>query len=655
MKTKKDKVLKKKTKVKTLKKIVEPVKEKNLFKFNAKKIPTKSGVYLFWDKNEKLLYVGKSKALRKRVSSYFQKTKKSTKTDLMMAKITKIETRITNSEMESLILENNLIKEFRPKFNVLLRDDKNFLYLRISNDQIPRLEITRKILRDGAFYVGPKTSAKKFRDTIKFCQKIFRIRTCRLAFSPNYQVIKNPENRKLPCLDFHLRKCSAPCAGEISPEDYGKEVVAMKKFLRGNTAEILKNLREKMMKFAEEKNFEAAVRMRDTISSVETSTIKQNVQFDDFVDRDFVHFHKEKNSAFFVRIVFRGGKLLDQNEVEFNAPERATNTEILEKFLIQFYEKVDDAPREILVPEKIDDVEKVTNFLSEKFFSNAKISILVPQKGDKMRALEIAQKNAKHFADRAKIEKLSHAETFAKALPELAKVLKIKNLARIECIDISHFAGTTTVGSLVVFENGEPKNSEYRRFKIQSLKSGEIDDFAAIAEVTERRFRPFLVPEKQIEKDGKGKKKKKTKHVLPNLFVVDGGKGQLSSALKVFGDKKIKGFNPKKQVIALAKREEEIFTSMKKSPLEVDRDSSASKLLQRLRDEAHRFAISFNRSVRDKVATKSILDEIPGIGNATRKKLIKKFGSVSGVRKAEEKELKEILSATQIKNLRKII
>jgi len=642
MKTKEDSKTDKKTKkAKKDKKI----KNKNLFKFNAKKIPKDAGVYLFWDKNQKLLYVGKAKALRKRVSSYFQKTKKSAKTDLMVEKIVNIETRITNSEMESLILENNLIKEFRPRFNVLLRDDKNFLYLRISNEKVPRLEITRRILRDGAFYVGPKTSAQKFRDTIKFCQKIFRIRTCRLSFSENFEVTKNPENRKLPCLDFHLNKCSAPCADEISPDSYKKEVEAMKKFLRGNTAEILKNLHEKMMKFAEEKNFEAATKMRDTISSVETSTIKQNVQFDDFVDRDFVHFCRENNSAFFVRIVFRGGKLLDQNEVEFAAPERATDAEILEKFIIQFYEKVDDAPREILVSEKISSAEKVSELLSEKFFGNAKISIIVPQKGDKMRALEIAQKNAKHFAARAQIEKMSHAETFANALPELGAILKLKELSRIECIDISHFVGTATVGSLVVFQNGEPKNSEYRRFKIESLKSGEIDDFTAIAEVVARRFRPFFSPEKGD----------KTKHVLPNLFVVDGGKGQLSAALKVFGAQKIKGFNPKKQIIALAKREEEIFTATKKSSLEINRDSSALKLLQRLRDEAHRFAISFNRSVREKAVTKSILDEIPGIGNATRKKLIKKFGSVSGVKNATEKELREILSSAQIKSLRKIL
>ncbi len=638
MKKEKDSKANKKTKV--LKKV-----SKNTFKFSARKIPTEAGVYLFWDKNEKLLYVGKSKNLKKRVTSYFQKTKKAVRTDLMVSKISRIETRITNSEMESLILENNLIKEFRPKYNVLLRDDKNFLYLRISNEKIPKLEITRKILRDGAFYVGPKTSAKKFRNTIRFCQKIFQIRTCRLCFSEDCQVIKNPENRKIPCLDFHIKQCSAPCSGEISAEDYGCKISEMKKFLRGNTAEILKNLKKKMGTYAENKNFEAAAKTRDLISSIQTSTIKQNVQFDDFLDRDFVHFYRERNRAFFVRIVFRNGKLLDQNEIEFNAPEETTNAEILEKFIIQFYEKVGDAPREIMISEVIEDAAEIENLLSEKFFKGFKISIFVPQKGDKVRVLEMAQKNAKHFAERAKIEKLSQAETFINALPELAKALKIKNLSRIECIDISHFSGTATVGSLVVFENGLPKKSEYRRFKIQSLKVGEINDFAAIAEIVKRRFRPFLHP-----KEGD-----KTKHILPNLFVVDGGKGQLSAALEVFADTKIKKFNPQKQLIALAKREEEVFTVKKKTPLEIDRDSPASKLLQRLRDEAHRFAISFNRSVRDKVATKSILDEIPGIGNATRKKLIKNFGSAIGVKNASEKELKEVLSSTQIKNLKKIL
>ncbi len=636
---------KEKPKKKATKKLIKK------FNFVAKNISTDSGCYLFYDRKDVLLYVGKAKNLRKRVSSYFRKTKKSPKTKLMVSKITKIETRITNSEIESLILENNLIKEFQPKFNILLRDDKSFLYLRITKEDFPRLEITRKIVKDGSFYVGPKTSAKSFRQTIAFCQKVFRIRDCRLGLGIKLpssgglngviQVLKNPETRKIPCMDFHIKKCSGPCSGEISMEDYQKDVSAMKKFLRGDTKGVLTELQEKMMNFAKDQNFEAAGKIRDLISSIETSTERQVVQLDSAFSGDFINFYREKSKAYFIRVLFRNGKFLDQNIVKFKAPIIASDEELLEKFLIQFYEKVDEIPKKIFLPIEIENQENIL-----EFFSLENTQIKIPQKGEKKKILDIAFKNARNEAKKEEIAVMSQAENFAKALPKLAEILNLKSSPkRIECYDISHYSGDFPVASQVVFVDGKPKKSEYRRYHIKTLSKGKIDDFASMEEVLKRRF---TLPEE------KNSQKKFLKN-LPNLVVIDGGKGQLSSVMKVFKEIKIKKFNPKTQIISLAKREEQIFRPKKKEPIELDFDDSALKLLQRLRDEAHRFAISFNRSLRAKNAKKSILDEISGIGGATKKKLMVKFESVSGIAKASDEELSSILSKKQLTNLRKFL
>ncbi len=637
-----------KKEAKTKKKTIKKASKK--FKFIAKNIPTNSGCYLFYDKKDVLLYVGKAKNLRKRVLSYFQKTKKSPKTKLMISKIAKIETRITNSEIESLILENNLIKEFRPKFNILLRDDKSFLYLRITKEDFPRLEITRKIVKDGSFYVGPKTSAKSFRKTISFCQKVFRIRDCRLEIenksskcskTEEIKIIKNPETRKIPCMDFYIKKCSAPCSGEISLGNYQKDIIAMKKFLRGDTKGVLKSLEEKMMDFAKKQNFEAAGKIRDLIQSIEISTQKQVVQLDSTFQGDFIHFYRQGKIAYFIRVLFRNGKFLDQNLVKFSSPKIATDEEMLEKFLIQFYEKADIIPKNIYLPIEIKNKNEIL-----KFFSSENTQIKIPQKGEKKKILDIAFKNAKNEAKKAEISVMSQAENFAKVLPKLAETLNLKSSPkRIECYDISHFSGDFPVASQVVFVDGKPKKSEYRRYHIKTLPKGKIDDFASMEEVLKRRF---TLPEE------KNSQKKFLKN-LPDLVVIDGGKGQLSSVMKVFKEIKIKKFNPKTQIISLAKREEQIFRPEVLDPIELDFDDPALKLLQRLRDEAHRFAISFNRSLRAKNAKKSVLDEISGIGGVTKKKLMAKFESVSGISKASDEELLEVLNKKQLTSLRKFL
>jgi excinuclease ABC subunit C len=745
------------------------------FKYDSKKIPTDPGCYLYWDKDDKLLYVGKAKNLRKRVSSYFQKTKQSPKTALMLKKIARIETRTVNSEIEALILENNLVKQYKPKFNVLLRDDKNFLYLRITNEDEPKLEITRRVLKDGSTYFGPKTSSKEFRKTIKFCQKYFGAKMVR-------------SNQ-----DYYINQLLAK---ETSPEEYRANIERMKRFLKGNTKEVLQELQAKMQAFAVEKNFEAAAKVRDTILSIDESTQKQTVEFTDLIDRDFINYVIEDKKVYLVRLAFRQGKLRDSNQMTLKVSEFSEAEEILSNFLMQFYERVTEYPREIFLPAIPADKEALETLLSTEFFEGQRVELFQPQKGDKKTILDLAAKNAQHFAEKDKVQALSQAENFAKALPEIAEALNLPEPPkRIECYDISHFAGKDTVASMVVFVDGKSKKSEYRRFKVKTLGKGKIDDFASMEEVLGRRFRrtaakpgldsssgltmkpvqtdeewkiyhairkkelferhhpeieynrnhpddqkaqnmPVVFYEKdqiigaaRLDKLSKtrlclrtfailesrqgqglgtlanalveahalehgfkslvlnarpeakafyqklgyetdfwkgdagddqkcqpmGKKllAKKDKWQLPDLVVIDGGKGQLSSVMKIFKTLEVEGFDPQTQVISLAKREEQIFRPGVKEPLELDFDSAALKLLQRLRDEAHRFAISFNRSLRQKSQQKSILDEIAGIGPTTKKKLMQTFESVSGIRDASDTELLKVVNQKQLKSLRR--
>jgi excinuclease ABC subunit C len=748
------------------------MKESN-FKFKPQEVPTDAGCYLYWDDEGKLLYVGKAKHLRKRVSSYFQKTNQSPKTQLMVSKIAKIETRSVGTEIEALILENNLIKEYRPRFNILMRDDKNFLYLRVTNETEPKLEMVRRVVKDGSTYIGPKTSARDFRDTIKFCQKFFGVKMVK------------------PGQDYYINQLTGH---KTSPEEYKLNIERMKRFLKGNTSEIKKEIKEKMMEFAREQKFEAAAKLRDTLESIERSTQKQTVEFADLIDRDFVNFHRDGKDIFLVRMAFRQGRFRDLNQLKFRGEELNEDTDVIRQFLAQFYEKVTDFPREIMLPVELPDADAMEKFLSQAFFNQQRVELIVPQIGDKKKVLALAAINARNQCEKNKVATLSQAENFSKALPELAAALELKTPPeRIECYDISHLSGTHTVASMVVFENGKPKNAEYRRFKIKSLEKDKVDDFASMEEVLRRRFertqpapkhaselimravesdadwdayhsireteifKPHFGPDfeydrehkdefkpknhpmvfclaeeivgvvrldrstktrlimrvfgfqkthqnqghgsvaiqlieqyaldngfkslvlnahesaikfyekKGFEKDfwkgdgrpehtnpmGKKLQVKKEKWVLPDLVVIDGGKGQLSSVMKVFKTLEVEGFDPQTQVISLAKREEQIFRPGNTTPIELSFDSAALKLLQRLRDEAHRFAISFNRSLRAKSQTKSILDEISGIGGTTKKKLMQTFETVRGIREADDEALLKVINKKQLENLRR--
>lgn len=598
-----------------------------IFVFDAKRIPTTPGCYLFWDKDGDLLYVGKAKNIRTRVRSYFQKKDHPTKTDIMVKKIKKIETRSTSTEIEALILENNLIKEYAPRFNIRLRDDKNFVYLHLTKEEKPKMEIVRRIKRDGGYYLGPKTATKEFKKLIRFCQKFFHIR------------MVNPSKDYYP--DVIAGKY------DISDEEYQQNIDLMKRFLNGQTHDIVKHLQKKMMQFASEKNFEAAAKIRDTLTSITKSTEKQRVSFTDGKNRDFIAAVRDEDSAYIVRLVFRHGNLIDQNDIVFKAKDFFDDADIFEAFLMQFYPKVDHLPHEIFLPVTLPHTDELERFLGDNIQSPSSIKIITPQKGDKKKILLIAEKNARHYMERQKIDDLSKAENFAKALPELAEALALDEPpSRIECYDISHFNGADTVASQVVFVDGRPQKSEYRRFKLKNLPPGKIDDFASMNEILLRRF---------ARKDDPLFAKK-----FPDLIVIDGGKGQLSSVMKAVKEFEKReafpeNFDAQKQIIALAKREEEIFRPESSDPILLPLESAPIRLLQRIRDEAHRFAITFHRSLRTKNTTKSILDEVPGIGPGTKKKLLQTFDSVGGIKKASDTDLQKILSATQFKNLKKFL
>ncbi len=593
--------------------------------FTPQAIPQDAGCYMFYDENDDLLYVGKAKNLRKRVSSYFQKTNQKKTTHIMVSKIRRIETHITHSEIEALILENNLVKQYMPRFNIRLRDDKNFVYLRITKEERPKMEITRRRLQDKSTYIGPKTSTKAFKNVVRFCQKFFHVRMVDSAKDYYPDVISGKY--------------------DIDTQTYQQNVERMKKFLQGQTKEVEQELVETMMKFASEKNFEAAQNIKETLNALHVSTQNQSVTLDDSMARDFVSCIENGNEAYCVRISFREGRLIDQNEVVLNSPNVFDVSDMYEAFLIQFYETVSDIPREIYIPVILPNEELIQSFLCE--ISSQSVLVKTPQRGEKKTILDLATKRALHFQKKQELETLSRAENFSKALPELALSLNLeKNLSRIECFDISHFSGDSTVASQVVFLDGTPAPSEYRRFSIKTLSNGKIDDFASMKEVLSRRF---------ARKNDTNFAKK-----FPDLIVIDGGKGQLSSVWKAvesfletetFPD----DFDPYTQIIALAKKEESIFRPHQKEPLLLPFDSSALKLLQRIRDEAHRFAITYNRKSREKKTYISVLDEIPGIGAKTKKELLKKFESASGVKQASDEQLLLVLSQKQLQSLRKYI
>ena len=574
-----------------------------------KTLPENPGVYLMKNSDGKIIYVGKAKILKNRVRQYFQKNKNhSPKVIAMVKKIFDFETIVTQTEVEALILECNLIKKFRPKYNILLKDDKNYPFLKITAEKFPRILITRKKIHDGGKYFGPYTDSVK--ENLQLLQKIFPLRTCK-----NFQ--------KRPCLEFHIKRCLAPCVKKISEENYLEIVKSAEKFLSGKTSEVEKNLQEKMTAASENLNFELAAKFRDILLSIKKFSEKQKI-ISDVGDVDAIGFSR-KNSEVCVQIFFvREGKVMGRENFLLQNAVEESDSKILAEFIKQYYSLTKISAKEILLPCEIDDEKILSEWLGVKIFES--------KRGIKKSLVEMATEKAEKFlSEKIQREEIKNAQTLG-AVEELKKFLHLPTLPRkMECFDISHFQGAETVASMVSFKNGLPDKKNYRRFKIKSTE-GKPDDFLSMREVIFRRYSKISAEN------------------FPDLIVIDGGIGQLNSALEI-----IRGLNLKIPVVSLAKQFELVFVEKKSEPIELPRGSQALFLMQRIRDEAHRFAITFHRKLRRKRNLESELDKISGIGKIRRENLLKKFGSVEKIKSATLEELLRVdgMNKTAAENIKK--
>lgn len=568
-----------------------------------KLLPTNPGVYLMKNEQAKIIYVGKAINLKNRVKSYFQSSKNhSPKVKSMVEKICDFEYIITANEIEALILECNLIKKYRPKYNISLRDDKTYPYIKVTlNEDYPTVSITRKILKDGAKYFGPYTSAGAVHEVLNLLKKLFQIRSCRQM------------NTKRPCLEFHIKRCLAPCTGRVEKSEYREMIKSLCLFLEGRNEVVLKELTSRMQIAAENFQFELAAKLRDQVLAIEKISAKQNIIIGSS-DQDIIGLARKADEACIQIFFIRSGKMIGRDHFLLNGTEDETDSALLNAFLEQYYNKATFIPKEILLPAEIENEEILSAWLSQK--KNAKVSFGLPQRGVKKEMVLMANDNAVVVLEEQMIKNSAGLEQTVGAMKDLGRYLRMeKELKRIECFDISHIQGSETVASMVVFSNGAPDKQEYRRYKLKSVE-GKPDDFKSMQEVVGRRYR---------QSDG----------IMPDLIIIDGGKGQLNSALEIIralGHYQI-------PVVGLAKQFEYVFLEGQSEPVILPPNSKALYLIQRIRDEAHRFAITYHRKLRHKRNLVSVLDHIEGIGPTRRKALWDAFGSIAEIKKAKITDL----------------
>ena len=572
-----------------------------------KLLPDKPGVYIMKNEQGKIIYVGKAVVLKNRVRQYFQSNKNHTpKVRAMVSHIADFEIIMTHSEVEALILECNLIKKHRPRYNISLKDDKSYPYVKVTvQEDFPRVFITRRVLKDGARYFGPYTNATAVHESLKLLRRLFPLRTCRHL-------------QERPCLEYHIKRCLAPCAGKVEKDDYDAMIRAVLLFLEGRTDDVERELQFRMEAAADAYHFELAARLRDQLLAVRKVAEKQNI-VTGLGDQDAVGMARSEIGVVVQIFFIRAGKMIGREHFLLQSTEEESDEAILAAFLQQYYHRAAFIPREVLLPLELPAAERelLEAWLSEKK-RKAKVQILCPQRGTKHDIVAMAAGNAqKYLADEAARIKQANDQTRG-AVEELGRYLGLRNPPeRMECFDISHIQGSETVASMVVFEGGLPKKSDYRRFKIQSTE-GKPDDFLSMREVTTRRY--VGLPENE----------------LPDLIVIDGGKGQLSSALEIIrqhaGHKKV-------PVVGLAKQFELVFREGESEPVVLPRHSQALYLIQRIRDEAHRFAITYHRKLRGKRNLVSVLDHIVGIGPKRRQALWSHFGTLSRIKAAGVEEL----------------
>ncbi|WP_297636189.1 excinuclease ABC subunit UvrC [uncultured Clostridium sp.] len=598
------------------------------FEYHLKMLPEKPGVYLMKNKLGEVIYVGKAKILKNRVRQYFQNSKNhSEKVRAMVKNIHEFEYIVTDSEMEALILECNLIKKYSPKYNILLKDDKFYPFIKITtNEDFPRVFVTRNFSKDGNKYFGPYTDGSAVYETINLIRKVFPLRTCKKSI-----IVGEAPTR--PCLNYHIKKCMSPCGGHISKEEYMKIIYAIIDILNGKDKIIMVDLKEKMEEASSKFEFEKAAVFRDKIIAIETLVQKQKMFKVTEGDEDFINLHRDEKDSCVQIFFLRDGKITGREHFILENTFEEQDGKILSQFIVNFYNGTAMASKNIYVP-NIEDKEVLEEFLTIK--RGSKVNIKIPQKGEKKSMLEMVEENAKITLEKFKDKILKEKETNRNSLTELAEILGLEIFPhRIEAYDISNIQGVDSVGSMIVFEDGKAKNSDYRRFKIKTVKGA--NDYDSMREILSRRFKHGLKEIKEIQSRNLQFSKGKFSN-FPDLIVMDGGKGQVNIALEVLRELDINI-----EVCGLVKDDKHNTRGIIYNNEEylIKSNSELMQMLRRIGDEVHRFAITYHRSLRDKRTLHSVLDDIPYIGNKRRKELLLKFGSVDNIKNATIEQLLE--------------
>ena len=594
-----------------------------------KKLPAKPGVYLMHDERDEIIYVGKAISLKNRVRQYFQRSKKpSAKIEQMVSHVSYFEYIVTDSEMEALILECNLIKKHRPRYNTMLMDDKAYPYIRITVDEdFPRVMLAHKQVRDKSRYFGPYPSGLAVKDTLELVHKLFGIRTCN-------RVLPRDQGKERPCLNYHIGQCMGPCQGYVTKEEYGKQIDRVISLLNGNYVQLRKELEEKMKAAAAELEFETAAKYRDLAESITKIAQQQKITDSSSLnDRDVIASAIEGADAVVQVFFIRGGRLIGRDHFYLRISEEDKKSEILNSFIKQYYAGTPFLPGELMLPEEIEEQELLESWLSAK--KGQKVTIRVPKKGTKEKLVELAEENARMVLSKDK-ERLKREEgRTIGAVKEIASLLGLEQIVRMEAYDISNTNGFESVGSMVVYEKGKPKRNDYRKFKIKSVKGP--DDYASMREVLTRRFTHGLKEREENAEAGKFT-------TFPDLILMDGGRGQVNIALQVLDELKLNI-----PVCGMVKDDNHRTRGLYYNNVEIpiDRNSEAFKLITRIQDEAHRFAIEFHRQLRGKGQVHSVLDDIEGIGPARRKALMRHYLSLDAIRSATVEELAQLPSMNE--------
>ena len=591
-----------------------------------KKLPESPGVYIMRDKTDDIIYVGKAKILKNRVRQYFQNSANhSLKVKQMVSNIDHFEYIVTGSEVEALILENNLIKKHNPKYNILLKDDKTYPYIKVTtNEMFPRVFVTRKLLKDKNKYFGPFTNSSAVKENIALIDKIWQVRRCSKIFPRDI-------GKGRPCLNYHIGQCKAVCTGKVSEEEYNKMIGEILDFLGGKTENVVKNLTSKMLKYSAEMEFEKAAEVRDTIESIKILNQKQIIENLHIDDRDVIGFARGIRECIMQIFFIRGGKITGREHFMLEECEGVEDKELMTQFVQQFYSGTPFIPKEVILQCEIDDFDLISQWLSEQ--KGQRVNVLVPQKGERKSLVLMAQNNAKIVLDKFGAEIRREHKRTKGALEEIQKALNIDfELNRIESYDISNTQGFESVASMVVFENGLPKRSDYRKFKRKTIRGP--DDDGSMEEVITRRFTRYINEtsgDENVKKAGFDKK--------PDMIFLDGGKGQISAVQKA-----LTNLNLYVPVCGMVKDDRHRTRALMYNgeEIELPYTSEGFKLLTRMQDEVHRFAIEYHRKLREKKQVHSILDDISGIGSVRRKALMKHFGDINAIRRAEVEELQQV-------------